>query len=81
MGNNKQMNILDIMSVVSFMIGLANYEENLGQSSVQDVIKGALHEVHKHLEEQDEKINKILKLLEGGSLNVNKTGNGKNDMH
>lgn len=62
--------MLDAMAVVGFLIGLANYEENLSQSDVQDMIKGALRNVHEHLEEQDNKIDHIIELLEGGKENA-----------
>lgn len=63
-------NMLDAMAVVGFLIGVANYEENLSQSDVQDMIKGALRNVHEHLEEQDNKIDHIIELLEGGKENA-----------
>ena len=47
---------LDAMAFIGFLIGVANYEENLSQSDVQDMIKGALRDVHEHLEEQDNKL-------------------------
>ena len=63
-------NMLDAMAVVGFLIGVANYEENLSQSDVQDMIKGALRNVHEHLEKQDNKIDHIIELLEGGKENA-----------
>lgn len=54
------------MAFIGFLIGVANYEENLSQSDVQDMIKGALRDVHEHLEGQDNKIDHIIELLEGG---------------
>lgn len=54
------------MAFIGFLIGVANYEENLSQSDVQDMIKVALRDVHEHLEEQDNKIDHIIELLEGG---------------
>lgn len=62
--------MLDAMAVVGFLIGVANYEENLSQSDVQDMIKGALRNVHEHLEKQDNKIDHIIELLEGGKENA-----------
>ena len=61
---------LDAMAFIGFLIGVANYEENLSQSDVQDMIKGALGDVHEHLEEQDNKIDHIIELLEGGKENA-----------
>lgn len=58
------------MAFIGFLIGVANYEENLTQSDVQDMIKGALQNVHEHLEEQDNKIDHIIELLEGGKGNA-----------
>lgn len=57
---------LDAMSFIGFLIGVANYEENISQSDVQNMIKEALRDVHKHLDEQDDKIDHIIELLEGG---------------
>ena len=54
------------MSFIGFLIGVANYEENISQSDVQGMIKGALRDVHEHLEEQDDKIDHIIELLAGG---------------
>lgn len=70
MGNDMKSNMLDAMAVVGFLIGVANYEENLSQSDVQDMIKGALRNVHEHLEKQDNKIDHIIELLEGGKENA-----------
>lgn len=61
---------LDAMSFIGFLIGVANYKENLTQNDVQDIIKGALGDVHEHLEEQDNKIDHIIELLEGGKENA-----------
>lgn len=54
------------MTVVGFLIGLANYEENITQSDLQDMMKCMLKNVHEHLEEQDNKIDNILELLKEG---------------
>lgn len=58
------------MAFIGFLIGVANYQENLTQNDVQDIIKGALGDVHEHLEEQDNKIDHIIELLEGGKGNA-----------
>lgn len=57
---------LDAMAFVGFVIGLANYGENLDQSKAQDMLNDVLEEVHGHLAEQDRKIDHIIELLEGG---------------
>ena len=57
---------LDALTFIGFMIGIMNYQENVGQTDVQSMIKCALSDVHSHLKEQDEKIDHIIELLEGG---------------
>lgn len=66
MMDNRKSNIFDAMTVVGFLIGLANYEENITQSDLQDMMKCMLKNVHEHLEEQDNKIDNILELLKEG---------------
>lgn len=66
MVDNRKSNIFDAMMVVGFLIGLANYEENITQSDLQDMMKCMLKNVHEHLEEQDNKIDNILELLKEG---------------
>ena len=64
--NNNGLSLLDAISIVSFLIGLANYDENMSQSDVQEIIQNALNDIHGHLREQDEKIEHIIELLEVG---------------
>lgn len=59
-----------ILNVVSLVIGLMNFQENLTQSDKQDIVsnfdkKGdyLLNEIHSHLEKQDKKIDEILAIL------------------
>lgn len=59
-----QLDALDLLSVVSFAIGLASYAENVDQSTMQDAIKSAVRDIHAHLQEQDEKINHIMEVLD-----------------
>lgn len=66
MVDNRKSNIFDAMTVVGFLIGLANYEENITQSDLQDMMKCMLKNVHEHLKEQDNKIDNILELLKEG---------------
>lgn len=66
MVDNRKSNIFDAMTVVGFLIGLANYDENITQSDLQDMMKCMLKNVHEHLEEQDNKIDNILELLKEG---------------
>lgn len=57
---------MDVLAIASFIIGLKNYGENLDQSKAQDMLNNALKELHGHLREQDEKIDKIIEYLNIG---------------
>ena len=65
-----QLSFIDIISIASFLVSIENLEENLTQSDKQDLQNELsdkadllLNEIHKHLEEQDEKIDEILRRL------------------
>lgn len=66
---------IDALSVLSFLIGLENLSLNVSQNDLQDQTQeldakfstqtaAALAEIHAHLQEQDEKLNRIIKELE-----------------
>lgn len=61
--------LLEAVTMVSFIMSLANYSENLDQSSVQDMLNNVVKDIHKHLQQQDDKIDKILEIV-GGSNNA-----------
>jgi hemerythrin-like domain-containing protein len=68
---NQKQNLLDSVSMVSFIIGLLNLEENLTQGDKQDLMEDfndkaelLLKEIHAHLEKQDNKLDEIIKRLE-----------------
>lgn len=61
---------LDILSIIGFVIGLKNYSESLTQRDKQDLVYDLnqktdilLKDIHEHLRQQDEKIDKILNKL------------------
>ena len=63
--------LLDAVSIVSFLVGLANYNENLTQSDKDDIMKrldqqtnSVLIEVQKSLDEQNDMLREILRRLE-----------------
>lgn len=67
MGNSRDgYDFLDALSAVSFLMGLANYKENITQSSLQEVAHELLSSIDGHLKEQDRKIDEIYKLLKEG---------------
>ena len=63
-GENSQFEFLDALTIVSFMLQVANQAKIFGINDVQKELGIAMGEVHAHLEKQDEKINKILEILQ-----------------
>lgn len=63
---DKWLSVLDAIAITSFIVGLANYEENVDQSALNEAVSGAVSDIHEHLKIQDEKIDKILATLEVG---------------
>ena len=68
---NKQLDLLDTLNIMSFIIGLMNFNENLTQGDKQELLQEfsnkadlLLNEIHGHLEEQDKKLEEILNRLE-----------------
>ena len=68
-GRDGQMSLMDALAIVSFMIGVANYGENVSQGAMQETVSSAVEDIHSHLKIQDEKIDYILSLLKGGDHN------------
>ena len=62
--DSKEWGFLDILNILSFVIGVANYDENITQGQLQDMAMRVADDIHQHLQEQDEKIDKLLELLE-----------------
>ena len=58
------LDIIDIISVMSFIIGVKNYDENVSQSAMDKTVQSAVRDIHNHLEAQDMRIDKIIELLE-----------------
>ena len=64
--DNDNLDFLDTISLLSFILGIINLQENLGQSDKQDLQRDLseksdviLAEIHQHLEEQDRLLNEI----------------------
>lgn len=69
-GSNGQLTFIDIISVISFLIGIENLELNATQDDMArvqqelaDKADKILIEIHQHLEEQDRKIDSILEVI------------------
>ena len=74
MTDNGQLDFLDLISIMSFVIGLENLEMNITQNDianqtaeiderVNDHLQSVLNEIHKHLEEQDNRLSAIEETL------------------
>lgn len=76
MGNgiNGEWTFLDIITLISFVIGLQNLEMNIDQNDMQSQTKEInqtadrrvnklLNEIHAHLEEQDKKLDLLLERI------------------
>lgn len=54
---------LDILTILSFVLQLQNQSKIFGLQEVQNDNNRVAQEIHKHLESQDEKIDRILEVL------------------
>lgn len=72
-GKDGEWTFLDIVTIISFFIGLENLGLNISQDDLQreserldkDMREG-VNDIHHHLEIQDRKLNQILEELEHG---------------
>jgi hypothetical protein len=64
MDDKRNMDALDLLGLFSTILGIANYGLNLTQNDFQEATKNQTDEIHRHLKEQDKKIDKILEILE-----------------
>ena len=70
MSENGQLDFLDLITLMSFVISVINLDENLSQSDKQDLVEAfndkaevLLTEINAHLEKQDSKLSVIEKQL------------------
>jgi hypothetical protein len=62
----EEWSLIDALSIVSFMIGLANLDQNLDQSQLQEALGEAVSDIHHHLQAQDDKLDHILSIITQG---------------
>ena len=69
-GDNGEFTFLDTISIISFLVGVMNLDENMTQGDKQELMEELsrkadllLTEIHSHLEAQDTKIDEILRRL------------------
>ena len=68
---NNELSFIDLLSIISFLVGLQNLELNVSASDIneqtQDLnksLKAVVDDIHNHLSVQDAKLNLILNKLE-----------------
>ena len=73
-GSNGEFTFLDMISIISFCVGLQNLDINLAQEDLDNQtqeldrrLKQVVDDIHEHLQMQDEKINEILEVLNNGT--------------
>ena len=71
-GENGEYTFIDILAIIGFLIAFENLGYNISQDDMQkqtQELDGRLHEtvdeIHRHLREQDEKIDRLLELVKG----------------
>ena len=69
-GKNGKLTFIDILSILSFFVGLQNLDLNVEQSDLDDQtqeldkrLRNVVDDIHRHLQEQDKKIDEILKKI------------------
>ena len=67
MNDNQQFELLDILTILSFALQLKNESKLIGITDVQNEVNRAVSEIHAHLEEQDRKIELLLKEVKHGT--------------
>ena len=64
MNEREQLSFIDLLSILSFCIGLMNLDINITQEDVDNQTQTILNELHGHLEMQDNKLDNIIRRLE-----------------
>ena len=60
---NEEFELLDLLTVLSFIMQVQNQSKLFGISDIQEDNNRVSEEIHQHLRQQDEKINRILELI------------------
>lgn len=70
-GDNGEITFLDAIAIISFCVGLQNLDLNIAQEDLDNQtheLDARLHavvdDIHRHLQAQDAKIDKILEVLD-----------------
>lgn len=60
---NGEFTFIDIIALASFIVGIQNLDENITQNDLSEQLSRVVDEIHRHLEEQDDKIDRILEVI------------------
>lgn len=70
-GKNGEYTLIDVLSILDFILTLQNYNMNADQNDMQviqsefnDRLSKVVNDIHTHLKEQDDKIDDILSRLD-----------------
>lgn len=72
MNESGQLELLDVLTIISFCIQMQNQSKIFSIHDIQSDNDRVLDEIHQHLKIQDEKIDQILSLLKKGDLTSGK---------
>ena len=61
---NGQLEVLDVLTIVSFVLQVQNQGRIIDLADVQDEVNRAVEDIHRHLQEQDYKIDHITEVIE-----------------
>lgn len=54
---------LDVITILSFFLSVANLDENIDQTSMSETVNSAVSDIHNHLEKQDKNIEQIMRKI------------------
>ena len=72
MNESGQLELLDVLTIVSFCIQMQNQNKIFSIHDIQSDNDRVLDDIHQHLKTQDDKIDQILSLLKKGDLTSGK---------
>jgi hypothetical protein len=72
MNESGQLELLDILTIISFCIQMQNQNKIFSIHDIQSDNDRVLDNIHQHLKIQDDKIDQILSLLKKGDLTSGK---------
>ena len=61
---NNELSFIDLLSIMSFCIGVMNLDLNVSAEDIDNQTQTLLGELHAHLEMQDSKLDNIIERLE-----------------